>query len=215
MRTFEDLIGDTDAYLRGDEVGARLRGLKRLARKGGRLAKRGAVLSVKAEPTVLTARTTKLAAKGLGKGLSVVTGPIRRRIFRTFFKKLISRRARLISWQRRRSLRPSPGEQRQAQTWAAAYVRRKGILGKLVGAALSGEVAGTHDVVGEPATAAVIAASIPVLIQLARRALKAAEREGAPADPQQVEAQNTGTTTAEPQSTPDERREAQAADDED
>jgi hypothetical protein len=64
-----------------------------------------------------------------------------------------------------------PGEQRQAQSWATAYVRRKGILGKLVGVALSGDISGPSDLVGEPATAAVITASIPVLIQLARRAL--------------------------------------------
>lgn len=179
MRTFQNLIGDTEAYVNGDEVGASLRGLKRLAKKGGRLAKRGAVLSLKAEPHVLTARATRLAAKGVGKGLAAVTGPVRRRIFRAFFKKLISRRARLISWRNRRSLRPSPAEQRQAQSWAGSYVRRKGVLGKLVGAALSGDVT-----IGEPATAAAITASIPLLIALARRALKTAEREGAPADPQ-------------------------------
>ena len=196
MRTFEDLIGDTESYVKGDEVGVGLRGLKRLARKGGRLAKRGAVLSLKAEPHVLTARVTKLAAKGLGKGLAAVTGPIRRRIFRAFFSKLISRRARLISWQRRRSLRPLPGEQRQAQSWASSYVRRKGILGKLVGAALSGDVAGRSDLVGEPATAALVAASIPVLIQLARRALKTAEREGAPAEPQAAGASATAVPPA-------------------
>jgi hypothetical protein len=184
MRTFEDLIGDTDAYVNGADVGARFGRLKRLARKGGRLAKRGAVLSIKAEPTLLTARATKLAAKGIGKGLAAVTGPIRRRIFRAFFKKLISRRARLISWQQRRSLQPSAGERRQAQSWASAYVRHKGILGKLVGAALSGDVAGPSDLGAEPATAAIITASIPLLIKLAQRALRTAEKEGAPADPQ-------------------------------
>ena len=211
MRGFEDLIGDTDAYLNGDEVGIGLRGLKKIARKGGRLAKRGAVLSLKAEPHVLTARVTKLAAKGLGKGLAAVTGPIRRRIFRAFFKTLISRRARVISWQRRRSLRPLPGEQRQAQSWASSYVRRKGILGKLVGAALSGDVAGRSDLVGEPATAALVAASIPVLIQLARRALKTAEREGAPAEPQAA----SNTAPAEPQAANDQEPAAAPADDED
>ncbi len=207
MRTFEDLIGDTEAYLKSDEVGARLRGLKRLARKGGRLAKRGAVLSLKAEPHVVTARATKLAAKGLDRGIAAVTGPVRRRIFRAFFSKLISRRARLISWQRRRSLRPLPGEQRQAQSWATAYVRRKGILGKLVGAALSGDVAGRCDLVGEPATATLVTASIPVLIQLARRALKTAEREGAPAEPQTA----GDTETAEPQASSDQETAAAPA----
>jgi len=210
MRTFEDLIGDTDAYVRGDEVGARFRRLKKIARKGGRLAKRGAVLSLKAEPHVLTARVTKLAAKGLGKGLAAVTGPGRRRIFRAFFKKLISRRVRVISWQRRRSLQPLPGEQRQTQSWAVAYVRHKGIFGKLAGAALSGDVGGPIDLVGEPATAALVAVSIPLLIQLARRALKMAEREGAPADPQATR----DPATTEPGTASDENRDAEPEDEE-
>jgi hypothetical protein len=208
MRRFEDLIGDTDAYLKSDEVGIGLRGLKKIARKGGRLAKRGAVLSLKAEPHVLTARVTKLAAKGLGKGLAAVTGPIRRRIFRAFFKTLISRRARMISWQRRRSLQPLPGEQRQAQSWAVAYVRHKGIFGKLAGVALSGDLGDPMDVVGEPATAALVTVSIPLLIQLARRALKAAERAGAPADPQAT----SNTATTEPGAASDQNPEAAPAD---
>ena len=58
-------------------------------------------------------------------------------------------------------------------------MKRKGVLGKLVGAALGGVAT-----IGEPATTAVITASIPLLIQLARKALKKAEGEGAPADPQ-------------------------------
>jgi hypothetical protein len=178
MRTFEDWVGDTYAYVNGDQVGARWRGLRKTARKGGRLARRSTSLAIRANPVM--SRTTKLVSKGV----AAVTGPVRRRIFRAFFKTLISRRARTISWQRRRSLQPLPGEQRQAQSWATAYVRRKGILGKLVGVALSGDVSGPSDLVGEPATAAVITASIPVLIQLARRALKTAEREGAPANPQ-------------------------------
>jgi hypothetical protein len=61
------------------------------------------------------------------------------------------------------------------------YVKRRGLLGKLVGAALSGDVG------AEPATAALVTASIPVIIALARRALKAAERQGAPADPREAE----------------------------
>ena len=212
MRTFENLIGDTDTYVRGDEVGIKLRRLKKIARKGGQLARRSTSLALKAEPHVLTVRATKLAAKGLGKGLAAVTGPVRRRIFRAFFKKLISRRARLISWQQRRSLRPLPAEQRQAQSWATTYVRRKGILGKLVGAALSGDVAGQRDLVGEPATAALVAASIPLLIKLAQRALKTAEKEGAPAEPQ-----DAGSTTPaeEPQASSDQKPAAAPADDED
>jgi hypothetical protein len=182
MRTFEEFVGATDAYVNGDDVGARFGRLKRLASKGGRLAKRGIAL----EPSVLATRAAVRSTKLVGKGLSAMTGPIRRRVFRVFFGKLVSRRARLISWQRRRSSHPLPSEQREAQSWAKSYVRRKGVLGKVFGAALSGEVCGPNDLVGEPATGAAIAASIPLLIQLARRALKTAEGEGAPADPQQT-----------------------------
>ena len=187
MGTFDDLIENTEAYLRGDEVGAKLRRLRKFTGKARGLAKR----AMRADP--VTRRMTKLATKGL----AVATGPIRRRIFRTFFRKLISRRARLISWQKRHSLQPTAGEERQARSWAAAYVRRKGILGKLVGTALSGEVENQADLVGEPATAAVITASIPLLLQLVRRALKTAEHEGAPTNPQRSASAPSSTGSLE------------------
>jgi hypothetical protein len=100
------------------------------------------------------------------------------------------------------------GEQRQAQSWAVAYVRHKGIFGKLAGVALSGDLGNPMDVVGEPATAALVTVSIPLLIQLARRALKAAEREGAPADPQAT----SNTATTEPGTASDQNPEAAPAD---
>jgi hypothetical protein len=120
---------------------------------------------------------TATAAKYAGKGLAAATGPIRRKIFRAFFGKLVTRRARLLAWSRRRLSQPTPEEDREARAWALAYVKRKGLLGRLVGAALAG------DVIGEAATAAALTASIPLLVELARRALRTAEREGAPADP--------------------------------
>ena len=79
---------------------------------------------------------------------------------------------------------PTASEHREAHRWAVRYVKRRGLLGKLVGAALSGDVG------AEPATAALVTASIPVILELARRALRVAEREGAPADPR------TSTTDA-------------------
>lgn len=183
MRTFEDLVGDTERYTRGSEVWRPLRGLRKAVRRTGRVAKRGGKLAVRAHPVALTARAA-------GKGLATVTGPLRRRIFRAFFGKLITRRARLISWQRRRSMAPLQAERHEAQRWAAAYVRRKGVFGRLVSAALSGDVVGTY-VGADPATSALITASIPVLIQLARRALKTAEGEGAPEDPRSNENDDT------------------------
>jgi len=175
MRTFDNLIGNTEAYVNGVDVAGPFRRLKKVARTGTRLAKRGTKLAVlTANPHAMTMKAAKLT----GKVVAAATGPIRKRIFRAFFGKLTGRRARVLSWQRRRSMNPSAGERQEAQRWATGYVKRKGVLGKLVGAALGGEAT-----IGEPATAAVITASIPLLIQLARKALKKAEGEGAPADP--------------------------------
>jgi hypothetical protein len=172
-RQFAALIGSTRGYAGGGELAGPLRAVKRAARGASRGAKRGAKIAVRAHPLALTA----VAAKFAGKGLAAATGPLRRRIFKAFFGKLTSRRARLVSWSRRRSLQPNTDEQRAARTWAVAYVKRKGLLGRLVGATLSG------DVIGEPATTAALTASIPVLLELARRAPRTAEREGAPSDP--------------------------------
>ncbi len=154
-----------------DEVGA-FGGFKKLRRMANaRTLSRAALRS--ANPIAVARHSAKL----VGRGLTMATGPIRRRIFRAFFKKLIDRRARLLSWQRRKGLIPAATDQREARAWALAYVKRSGFLGKIIGATLSG------DTIGEPATAAVLATSIPVILELARRALRAAEKQGAPADP--------------------------------
>jgi hypothetical protein len=106
MKRFESLVGDTEAYARGEEIGGPFGRLKRVARRGLRLA----------------SPVAKLAAKGI----AAATGPIRRRIFRAFFGKLVNRRARLLAWQGRRSLQPSAAEKQAAQRWAKSYVKRKG-----------------------------------------------------------------------------------------
>lgn len=159
-----------------EDIGA-FKPLKRATRAIGRAASRTGRLALQANPVALSARTAQFA----GRGLALATGPLRRRILRAFFGKLTARRARLLAWQGRRALRPSSDEQRAARTWAVRYVKRRGILGKLVGTALSG------DSIGEAATTAIVTASIPVLIELARRALRAAESQGAPADPRAVQ----------------------------
>lgn len=186
---FSMLIGATEAYdlqmngeaergSNGPDVGAFgiLKRAKRTARGAGRLAKRTHRLALKASPHALAIASTKLAARGL----AAATGPIRRRIFRAFFSKLISRRARLLAWRARRSLNPTRQEASSARGWAVRYIKGKGLLGKLVGTALGG------DGIGEAATTALVTASIPVLIQLARKALRSAERQGAPADPRET-----------------------------
>jgi hypothetical protein len=162
-----------------DEIGAVrvLRKARRLARSTGRAARRGARMAVRLHPLALAAQGAKFA----GHGLAAATRPIRRGIFRAFFRKLIGRRARLLSWQRRQTLHPTASEQAEAHRWAIQYVRRHGLLGKLVGTALSGDIG------AEPATTALVTASIPVILQLARRALKMAESQGAPSDPRSEE----------------------------
>lgn len=162
-----------------EEIGAIgvLRKARRLARSAGRTTGRLARFTARTHPLALAARGAKLAAHGL----AAATGPIRRRIFRAFFGKLIGRRARYLSWQRRGSLQPVPLDLREARGWAIQYVKRHGLLGKLIGTALSGDVG------AEPATTALITASIPAIIALARRALKMAESQGAPSDPRSEE----------------------------
>lgn len=165
--------------LSADELAGALgvfRGARRAARGASRMAKRAGGVALQAHPLALSARAARFA----GRGLAAATAPIRRRIFRAFFGKLTERRARLISWNARGSLRPNVAETRAARAWAIRYVKRRGILGKLVGTSLSG------DTLGEPVTTALVTASIPVLVDLARRALRAAESQGAPADPRAV-----------------------------
>jgi hypothetical protein len=146
-------------------------------KKAGRLTKRAGRLATRFNPLSVAVQSAKFA----GRGLAAATGPVRRRIFKAFFRKLIGRRARLVSWQRRRTLRPTAAEHEEARRWAVRYVKRRGLLGKLVGAALSGDVG------AEPVTAALLTASIPLILALARRALKIAEHEGAPSDPRTAE----------------------------
>lgn len=159
-----------------DELAGALRIVKQ-ARRAGRRARAVALATArgtaKAHPVALAARGVRTGARGI----AAATRAVRRRIFRAFFRKLIDRRARLVSWQGRRSLQPNAAERQTARSWAVGYVKRRGLLGKLIGSALGG-----HSV-GEPATSALVTASIPVLLEIARRALRAAEKEGAPRDP--------------------------------
>lgn len=146
---------------------------KRAAKRAGRGVRRGLRQAGRVQSLQAVAR----GGKSIGKGLARATAGIRRRIFKAFFGKLVNRRARLIAYQRRRRLQPDHAEVQAAGRWAWAYIRHKGRFGRLVAAALAGEVG------AEPATSALLTASIPVLLDLARRALRQAEGEGAPADP--------------------------------
>jgi hypothetical protein len=145
---------------------------RRVASKAGR---RAFTAARHAHPMALAATTARFTAKGI----AAATAPVRRRIFNAFFGKLLQRRARMLAWSRRRTLVPTGADAAEARRWAVAYVKRRGVFGKMLGTALSG------DLIGEPASSALMTASVPVLLALAKRALKAAERHGAPADPRQ------------------------------
>jgi len=109
---------------------------RRLAHRAHGLAKKTAATAVRLHPLALATR----GARFVGRGVAAATGPIRRRIFRSFFGKLIDRRARLLSWRRRRSLHPTASDRADARAWAVRYVKGRGLLGKLVGGALSGDI---------------------------------------------------------------------------
>lgn len=168
-REFETFLAGVLESDRLAEVGA-LRKLRKVAKRTVRAAARPARSLAKAHPVRLAVRPVKTVVRATGRALAAA----RRRIFRAFFGKLVSRRARKIAYSQRRSLTPNQAEQREATVWAGRYLRRKGLFGKLVATAL---------VSGEPASSSLVTASIPLLLSLARRALKTAEREGAPADP--------------------------------
>jgi hypothetical protein len=64
MRTFDNLIGNTEAYVNGVDVAGPFRRLKKFARTGTRLAKRGTKLAVlTANPHAMTMKAAKLTGK--------------------------------------------------------------------------------------------------------------------------------------------------------
>lgn len=101
---------------------------------------RGAVSVGASAVPLSTPSGLRPGGRALGKGVASALAAVRRRIFRAFFGKLVSRRARFIAYQRRRSLQPTGAETQAASRWARAYVRKKGVLARLVATALAGQV---------------------------------------------------------------------------
>jgi hypothetical protein len=163
----------------GDEIGALSlrRRARALSAAGRRLARRSGGTALNFAKRTHPMALASTAARHTARGLAAATGPIRRRIFKAFFGKLALRRARLLAWSSRRSLQPTSAEASQARRWAVAYVKRRGLVGRMLGTVLAG------DHIGEPASTTLLTASVPVLLALAKRALQAAERQGAPVDP--------------------------------
>lgn len=160
----------------------------RFVKKYGKYALLPAMLVVKAVTKIVGAAIRALIRKIIGRGV----------------KKVAVRRARFMSYKRRGSTRPNREELAEGTRWARKYVKSKGWLGKLYGAASKkvkrdprvrksvartmrrqrrARAAGYH--VGiEPATTALITSiAIPVLIALVNKLVGAATKEGAPADP--------------------------------
>jgi hypothetical protein len=142
-----------------------------------------------------------VAGKAVGKAVltpakwlgSKLTAPIRSRVH-----KLRDRRAVKLSWDRRKSKQPNPAERAEAKSWAQNRLKASGphghVLALFAGSSPDPMYLGSPVGLGfDPATASVIAASIPVLVAVLNAILsKSANNGEAPADPSvdaQAEAQ--------------------------
>jgi len=118
---------------------------------------------------------------------SKATAPLRSRVL-----KLRQRRAVKLAWDKRRSKQPNAAEQAEAKSWTKSRLKSSGPQGYLLAlfaGADTGVLMGAYDVhprgLGfDPATASVIAASIPVLMAILNAVLSNSAKSGeAPADP--------------------------------
>lgn len=212
-----DILGSYDAVPPpGAEVGLRLRPkrlLKRVgkvAKKAGRVAKKGAKVATYAHRKAL--KTVAKAGKFAARKLATVAAIPIRRSFRT----LAMRRAKLLSWQGRKSMAPNATEKRSAAAWALARMSSKGPIGKFGvkvlkftrGATLGDLQAASARALGDTGevlglTGAEIAAAAAAVVAAVTQITRSLNKPGeAPADPRQ----------AEPEASPDEPSEAPSDD---
>jgi hypothetical protein len=144
-----------------------------------------------------------------------------RRLIKREVNRLVARRARKISWDRRRSKTPTPNEITEAKVWSSRYLKTKGgRFGKLLAALGIGELlaakkkvrvrgetfvpSSSGDFVGmEPVTAALLGMSIPALAMILSAILKRASKAGAPSDPTAAAPEGTvEQTPSEPSEEP-------------
>lgn len=202
---------DWDELGYSDELGFSVSSLNpvKVVKKVGRGVKKGvvAVGSGVKKGTVatykFTKKTVKSAAgaaadvgKAIGKGVlkpfefiaHQAVKPIKNRVV-----KLRNRRAAKLAWDARKSKTPNAQEQAAAKAWTKSHLKSKGphgqVLALLAGSEWEyGEFHG-YDNFGnplgmEPATASLIAASIPIFMALMNKVLGSADKSGeAPANP--------------------------------
>lgn len=177
-------FGSYDSGELGVSIRSSLRAVGRKAKKigktGVRLAKKGAKYAVMPAAWLVVAPGAWLATKA--------TTPIRNRVH-----KLRNRRAAKLAWDRRKSKTPNPQEVAEAKSWTKKKLKGQGphgrVLALFAGAPEYASLGVYEPYSGqlgvEPATATVIAASIPVLIAIMNRVLGSSAASGeAPADPQ-------------------------------
>ncbi len=141
-----------------------------------------------------TVHTAASAAKTVGHGIKIglikpaewlahaAMTPVRNRVH-----KLRSRRAVKLAWDRRKSKTPTPAEQSEASTWTKSHLKSKGPHGRvlaLFAGAAPANFGASYSGLGDPATASVVAASVPVLVALINAVLRKSNNPNeAPADP--------------------------------
>ncbi len=108
--------------------------------------------------------------------------PVRNRVH-----KLRSRRAVKLAWDRRKSKTPTPAEQSEASAWTKDHLKHEGPHGRvlaLFAGAAPANFGASYSGLGDPATASVVAASVPVLVALIDAVLRKSNNPNeAPADP--------------------------------
>lgn len=142
-----------------------------------------------------TARQAEDAAKQVAKGVVkpfefialAATKPIRNLVH-----KLRNRRAAKLAWDRRKSRTPNAAEQHEAKQWTKSKLKSQGPQGYLLQFFAGADSSVLNAQFGDPtpgelgfdpATASVIAASIPVFMALINALLKSAAKSGeAPAN---------------------------------
>jgi hypothetical protein len=158
------------------------RKLKRAVKKVAKKATPKRIATAALAPAILT---TKLSAKVGKMAFRKATQPVRTRV-----QLLVRRRARKLSWDRRRSLQPNKAEVKEARGWAKSRLRARGPHGHMLALFAGGGLDAHDDVLlgalgAEPISTAAILAAVPVLAKLAT-VMIASLRQEAPPDPRAV-----------------------------
>jgi hypothetical protein len=160
-----------------------IKAVKSVARStasAGRVVGRETVKVAKTTGKIAVAPAYLLAVAPSRWLASKLTVPIRSRV-----NKLKNRRAAKLAWDRRKNKTPNAAEQAEAKTWTQNKLKGTGPHGRIL--ALFAGPSYVHlgsSGLGEPVSAGVIAASLPILIAVLNALLNKSAKSGeAPADP--------------------------------